>query len=73
MIEKISKQLVELIIEQCKDENNKRVIKNTIIEPLIMHVLVQVQPFIVATMIYFVSTFIMIIILLIIVLYPNRV
>lgn len=73
MIEKISKQLVELIIEQCKDENNKRIIKNTIIEPLIMHVLIQIQPFIVASMIYFVSTFIMIIILLVIVLYPNKV
>lgn len=69
MLEKISKQLVEMIIEQCKEENNKRIIKNTIIDPLIIHVLLQIQPFVIATAVYFISTFIMIIILLVIVLY----
>lgn len=69
MLEKISKQFVELLIEQCKEENNKRIIKNTIIDPLIIHVLLQIQPFVIATAVYFISTFIMIIILLVIVLY----
>lgn len=72
MLEKISKQLVELIIEQCKEENNKRVIKNTVIDPLIMHILLQIQPFAIAAIVYFISTFIMIIILLIMVLYPGK-
>lgn len=69
MLEKISKQLVEMIIEQCKEEKNKRIIKNTIIDPLIIHVLLQIQPFAIAAAVYFISTFIMIIILLVIVLY----
>ncbi len=69
MLEKISQQLVEMIIEHCKEENNKRIIKNTIIDPLIIHVLLQIQPFVIATAVYFISTFIMIIILLVIVLY----
>jgi hypothetical protein len=68
MLEKISKQLVELIIEQCKDENNKRIIKNTVIDPLVIHILMEIQPFAIAAVVYFISTFIMIIILLIFVL-----
>ncbi len=58
MLEKISQQLVEMIIEHCKEENNKRIIKNTIIDPLIIHVLLQIQPFVIATAVYFISTFI---------------
>lgn len=72
MLEKISKQIIELIIEQCKEENNMRVIKSTILDPVIIHILLQIQPFIIATLVYFISTFIMIIILIIIVLYPNK-
>ncbi len=68
MLEKIAKQLVELIIEQCKDENNKRIIKNTVIDPLVLHILLEIQPFAIAAVVYFISTFIMIIILLIFVL-----
>lgn len=69
MLEKIAKQLVELIIEQCKDENNKRTIKNTILDPLVINILMEIQPFVIAAGVYFISTFIMIIILLVFVLY----
>lgn len=65
MIEKISKQFVDLCILECKKTENKDIIKNSILDPLIMHILLQIQPFVIATIVYFIATFIMIIILLI--------
>lgn len=70
MLEKISKQIVEMIITECKKDTNKKVIKNSIIDPLVMNILVELQPFIIAGIIYFISTFLMIVILIVILVYP---
>jgi hypothetical protein len=71
MIEKISSQFVSLCIDECKKENNKTLIKNTILDPLIMHILSQIQPFVIATVVYFITTLFLIILLLIILLLPK--
>lgn len=70
MLEKISKQIVDMIITECKKENNKKVIKNSIIDPLVMNILIELQPFIIAGIIYFISTFLMIVVLIAILVYP---
>jgi hypothetical protein len=72
MIEKISSQLVSLCIDECKKEDNRRVIKNTILDPLIMHILMQLQPFVIASIIYFTTTLILMILLLVILLWPKN-
>jgi hypothetical protein len=71
MIEKISSQLVSLCIDECKKEKNKTVIKNSILDPLIMHILGQIQPFVIATVVYFITTLFLIILLIIIILWPK--
>lgn len=71
MIEKISSQFVSLCIDECKKENNKTLIKNTILDPLIMHILSQIQPFVIATVVYFITTLFLIILLLVILLLPK--
>jgi hypothetical protein len=72
MIEKISSQFVNLCIEECKKEDNKKVIKDTVLDPLIMHILSQLQPFVVASIIYFTTTLILMILLLVILLWPKN-
>lgn len=71
MIEKISSQFFSLCIDECKKENNKTLIKNTILDPLIMHILSQIQPFVIATVVYFITTLFLIILLLVILLLPK--
>jgi hypothetical protein len=71
MIEKISSQFVTLCIDECKKENNRTLIKNSILDPLIMNILSQIQPFVIATVVYFITTLFLIILLLIILLLPK--
>jgi hypothetical protein len=71
MIEKISSQFVSLCIDECKKENNRTLIKNSILDPLIMHILSQIQPFVIATVVYFITTLFLIILLLVILLLPK--
>lgn len=72
MIEKISKQLIDICISECKKEHNRTFIKKTIIDPVLMHILGEIQPFVIASIVYFISTFIMLIVLLIIILTPRQ-
>jgi hypothetical protein len=72
MIEKLSKQLVEICINECKKEDNKNTIKNHILDPLIMHILIQTRPFVVATIAYFILNMVMIIVLLVLLVVPNH-
>ena len=67
--EKISGQVLDLCIKKLKE--NEQEIKTTVLDPLIMHILQQAQPFIVATIAYFIVTLILIILLVIIVLWPK--
>ena len=66
MIDKISGQFVDLCLKECKKKRNKDIIKNSILDPLIMHILYQLRPVIIGSMLYFISTFVMIVILMVI-------
>lgn len=68
MIDKISGQFVELCLKECKKKRNKDIIKNSILDPLIIHIIYQLRPVLIGSMIYFISTFIMIVILMVIIL-----
>ena len=68
MIDAISGQFVDLCLKECKKKRNKDIIKNSILDPLIMHILYQLRPVIIGSMIYFIATFVMIVILMVILL-----
>lgn len=70
-MDKISKQLVDLCIEECKKPENKDTVIKNILDPLIMHILEKIQPFVVATAVYFITTLLLIIILLVVILWPR--
>jgi hypothetical protein len=65
MIKKISIQFVQLCIKEMKKEDNKKIIFATL-DPVILHVLLQVKPYVIATVVYFISSFILLVILLVI-------
>lgn len=65
MIEKLSRQFVALCLSECQKEKNKALIQGEILDPLIIHVLHKIQPMVIATSIYFITTATLIIILLI--------
>lgn len=67
MINKISSQFVDLCLKECKKQKNKDIIKNSILDPLIMHVLYQLRPIIIGSMVYFIATFLMIVALIVII------
>jgi hypothetical protein len=69
MIEKVSGQVLELCIKKLKE--NEQHIKTTVLDPLIMHLLQQIQPFVIATVAYFITSLILIILLVIILLWPK--
>jgi hypothetical protein len=69
MIEKVSSQVMELCLKKLKE--NEQQIKTTVLDPLIMHIIEQIQPFVIATIIYGITTLILIILLVIIVLWPK--
>ena len=71
MIEKIANQFVTLCIDECKKEHNKKVIKGSIIDPVIMHIISQIKPFVIATVIYGITTLVLIIVLLVILVTKN--
>jgi hypothetical protein len=71
MIDKIARQFVDICIKECEKDDNKRIIRDSILDPLIMHIISQIQPFIVATMVYGITTLVLIIILLILIVYPR--
>jgi hypothetical protein len=68
MINKISEQFVNLCMKHCIKKKNKEIIKNKILDPLIIHVIYQLKPILICTMIYLISTFVMIIALIVILL-----
>lgn len=68
MLQKLSKQFVDIVIEEITNEDNMRTIKNKILDPLVKNILIEIQPYVLAAGIYFISTFIMIILLVIILL-----
>lgn len=68
MMNKISGQFVDLCLKECRKQKNKDIIKNSILDPLIIHTLYQLRPVIIGSMIYFISTFLMIIALMVILL-----
>ena len=70
-MDKISKQLVDLCIEECKKQENKDIVVKNILDPLIMHILEKIQPFVIATAVYFITTLVLIIILIAILLWPR--
>lgn len=65
MMKKISKQFIDLCLEEFKNEKNKKFLQVEVIDPLIVHVLEQIQPMIIATSVYFITTATLIIILII--------
>jgi hypothetical protein len=72
MLHKLSSQVVDMCIEHCKKEENKTVIKNSILDPLIMHILEKIQPLVIASAVYFITTLILLIILLVILVWPRN-
>jgi|GEM_PF-6475416 hypothetical protein len=64
-MEKISQQLVKMCLDECRKENNKKLIHDEILDPLIMHILEKIQPIIIVTSVYFITTAVMIIILVV--------
>jgi hypothetical protein len=69
MIEKVSSQVMDLCLKKLKE--NEEQIKTTVLDPLIMHILEQIQPFVIATVAYFITSLILIILLVIILLWPK--
>ena len=72
MFDKVSKQIVSMCIDECKKESNKTIIKNSILDPLIMHILEKIQPLVIATAVYFIVTLLLLIILLAIIAWPRN-
>lgn len=68
MMNKVSGQFVDLCLKECKKQKNKDIIKNSILDPLIMHILYQLRPIIIGSMVYFIATFLMIVALMVIIL-----
>lgn len=64
-MEKISKQFISLCLEEFKKEKNKKLLQVEVLDPLIIHVLEKIQPMIIATSVYFITTATLIIILII--------
>lgn len=70
-MEKISKQFIELCMIEIKKDKNKKLIQDEVIDPLIMHVFEKVQPMIIATSVYFITTATLIIIMIILITIKN--
>ena len=66
-MEKITQQFIDLCLEEFKKEKNKKLLQVEVIDPLIIHVLEKIQPMIIATSVYFITTATLIIILVILI------
>ncbi len=73
MLNKLSSQVVDMCIEHCKKEENRIIIQDSILDPLIMHILQKIQPLVIASAVYFITTLILLIVLLVIVIWPRHV
>lgn len=70
-MEKISKQLVDLCLNEFQKDHNKIFIQDEILDPLIMHILDKLQPIIIITSAYFITTIVLFVILIAVILTPN--
>ena len=57
MIQKVSKSLIEYLIEQAVTEDNKKKIKNELIDPLFMYIIDKVYPYVVISSVIFILMF----------------
>lgn len=64
IIKDISSEIFGYVLNEIKIPKNVNFIKKQMLDPLISHIFTQVQPFLVATIIYFISSSILGVILL---------
>jgi len=64
MIHKVSKSLVEYLIEQATTEENKNRLKNELVDPIFMYIIDKVYPYVVISSVIFVLMFLIAIMIL---------
>jgi hypothetical protein len=64
IIKDISSEIFGYVLNEMKIPKNVKFIKKQMIDPFVSHVFLQVQPFLIATIIYFISSSILALILL---------
>ena len=71
VMEKVSKQLVTLCLNEFQKDHNKAFLQDEILDPLIMHILDKLQPIIIITSAYFITTIVLFVILIAVILTPK--